>query len=498
MFTSKTTDEDINQKLNRVSSAYELSSVMDPTSSVLAPSTESSQFKESIFPSTMYNDDLYSDRSLLMKQQTRLVMGQGISNNAGIPMNLITKIPSYQWNFKHEDDKKSYHYGHHSHHKQKHILSELGSESVSSLGATSFNSSALNSLLIRLPLKAKTDRALKRSILNGLPLYDKDIASKEIRYMNLKKAELKLTGANTSIFSDTLNKTIDDTEYLHGEVIVNSFLTNKRIMRNYQWLVYYLRKMGGKKLETNPDINQGSHKVLSVRRASEFKMFLQKRHEKYVNYQRMRAQIVERRKSREHERQELAESRESRIMKLNSKGTNKSNVVDDDKAFGEFFSTSDIIDDTQDNKKSSDSGKVKKEKDSKLHEKATAPLTKEEEATLTKEKEEEEKDATLESTVPEFEDEVVVDDEELGENDKSDEALSANHEIIIEKEFSTEDEDLQNIQRRLFGMSSAARLEQQVKEANGIIKTKRVLYRRIPNSNSLGYCNIRRRKPSYL
>ncbi|KAG7843631.1 hypothetical protein KL941_004613 [Ogataea angusta] len=220
-----------------VNSNEYLPGALRDSSAVLQADCSLESYRSHMFTSSANLSD--SPSSMDFANQPHLVVGQNINNNLGIPLHSINKIPSYQWSSKNDDPE---------HHptKTKHILSGLGAaDSVSSLGAHTMGASSLNSKLVRLPLLNETTDGTKWSLANGLPYYDKEYVDKQIRYLNQKKAR---TMSNRSQFSAQMNETIDDVEYLHGTVILNQFLNNKRLVRNYQWLMYFADKQGGRKL----------------------------------------------------------------------------------------------------------------------------------------------------------------------------------------------------------------------------------------------------------
>ncbi|QPG73249.1 hypothetical protein FOA43_000557 [Brettanomyces nanus] len=478
MFSAETTDKDVEDKLKLVCKVYQLPAVLDPSKAVLDSTVSVENYQKSIFPSNIYSDEFMSERSSAHPQPATMVVGQSIANNSGIPLNSINKLPSYQWSFKHEDDHKSHHYGHsHHHHKGKNILNGLGtSESISLLGGTFFNSTALNSRLIRLPVMNESNRYKKRSILNGLPYYDKSIIDKQIRAMNIEKVKLKLPVANASHFSASFNETVDDVEYLHGEVILNQFMNNKRIMRDYQWMLYYLNRFGGKNLTENGELKFGRNKIVSVKTWKQFEKWTMKRQEKFKEMHKIRMEIAEKR----HHRKEANMKRltdKARVKEI-KRNLEEASVDFDVKSSGEFFST----------EESNNNGNA----DEQQVEEYTA-----------EEKDEEEKDRTMEALLPEFEDEVTISDEELEEVEEledthSEQVSFPDREIVIERELPVDDPELLKYQRILFGIPSSNQMELQIQNSNGVLQTKRVRVKRVPNPNALGYSNIRHRKPSYL
>ncbi|KAF6010318.1 hypothetical protein HII13_003092 [Brettanomyces bruxellensis] len=512
MFNANTNDEDVNMSLNRLCRAYEMPAIFDPAKAVTTSYTDVNKYRQLMFPNNMYSDDIFEDRPQSSKQQPPAIVGQSIANNSGIPLNLISKMPSYQWNFRHEDDHKSYHYIHsHRHHKGKNILNGLGTESISSLAGTSANSNALNSRMIRLPIQSNSasgNITSEWSAMNGLPLYNKGILETEIRCLNMDKVEKKIPVTNVAYFSDTFNKTIDDTEYVHSQVITNKFMNNKRIMRNYQWMLYYNRMTGGKRLEENPALRYGQNSIVNVQTVEDFRLQREKRKQKFLKFRKIKAEIASRKRFREQNRQKRLAARRIKPKKEHD-GSN-----DAASNFGEFFSTAGLMEeDAVKNKDGLANSKHEKEEQEILR-----PLSAEEQQQEKEEKEEEEKDKALESQIPEFEDEISLDEDDVSSttgDDKNKQVMPTeelksevrgislpvaddSRELIIEKDFSSDDPELLAIQRKLYGIPAANHLEQQVSEFSEILRSKRVLIKRVPNPNAIGYCNIRRRKPVFL
>lgn len=343
--------------------------------------------------------------------------------------------------------------------------------------------------------------------MNGLPLYNKGILETEIRCLNMDKVEKKIPVTNVAYFSDTFNKTIDDTEYVHSQVITNKFMNNKRIMRNYQWMLYYNQMTGGKRLEENPALRYGQNSIVNVQTVEDFRLQREKRKQQFLKFRKIKAEIASRKRFREQNRQKRLAARRIKPKKEHGSNDAASN-------FGEFFSTAGLMEeDAVKNKDGLANSKHEKEEQEILR-----PLSAEEQQQEKEEKEEEEKDKALESQIPEFEDEISLDEDDVSSttgDDKNKQVMPTeelksevrgislpvaddSRELIIEKDFSSDDPELLAIQRKLYGIPAANHLEQQVSEFSEILRSKRVLIKRVPNPNAIGYCNIRRRKPAFL
>ncbi|GMG55906.1 unnamed protein product [Ambrosiozyma monospora] len=197
MFPQNTSDYRLKDRLNKVCNSYQLPAILDPQQSVFHSSYSLEAYQAGIFhnPTALIDgssSSLSSSSNSDFLNSPGLIVAQGIVNNSGIPLNPINKIPSYQWSFKHDDSD------HHHHHKGKNILNGLGtSDSISVLAGVSVNSTALNSKLMRLPIKTSKNKDNKWSLFNGLPYYSKEIVDKHIRDLNLKKSNAN----NSAIFN---------------------------------------------------------------------------------------------------------------------------------------------------------------------------------------------------------------------------------------------------------------------------------------------------------
>lgn len=76
--------------------------------------------------------------------------------------------------------------------------------------------------------------------------------------------------------------------------------------------------------------------------------------------------------------------------------------------------------------------------------------------------------------------------------------LDADLSVIVEKELSVDNPNLVQYQVKLLGQQKAMALQQSIKNSNGVINTNVVRFKWTPNGNSLGFGNIRRRKPRFL
>lgn len=493
-----------------------------------------------------------------------IIIGHGITKNGGIPLNNISKIPSYQWGFKHDEDSHHINVNNNSSnnhsdnvknnqlinhesiyesdiHKSKYILSNLNLNndvsSISSLPGTSPNhrSMALNSRLVRLPLKNDDlsninsydlnntlkindidQGGLNRSLMNGLPYYNKKFIDLIVQKLNIeKKINWKTFNTNTSWFSNYLNETIDDIEYLHGEVILNKFLNNKRIIRNFQWLNYWNYTIGGSNLkkillENNSNSDSDTH-LLNFQ---QFEISVKLRNKKFKDCQTKAKSIIV-------ELQKIKIEKDNKKKQYYSQFGNLPSKLMDDLA---LIDIADIADngDNGDNGDTNDTNKYNKE-------------TIEFYGSELLEKEQSLKKEFLE--LPKYEEEIEVDMDEINNeilqsdkntdtnsdnnsdnNDNStiekdddliprfnnNEELIKKNEFVINKEFSVTDPNLVNIQNTIYGLSKSTKLTNDLNMINSKFKTKKIITSKIvkikrrPNPNALGFSNIRNHKPSYL
>lgn len=418
-----------------------------------------------------------------------VLVGHGIGHNGGVPINNLSKIPSYQWGFKHEDLSSS--------NSSKYILNALGSRdscSISSLAGNmpNINSSGLNSRMVRLPIKNDTSSNVnyydshnglkvlgdtiqggtERSLMNGLPYYNIEMAEQLIRKLNLnKKLGFKASNTNTSWFSDSMNETIDDIEYLHGEVILNQFVNNKRVIRNYQWLLYWNDKLGNKKLIDS--LRNQNENVMSYTTYERLKNL---RNKKFRKLQQKRSMI----------RQDM--------VKLDTAKEDKRNEYR-----VKFGAVPDNLDFLVNGEKSKIAKEIYGEE-----------LLRQEDELIEKE-----------NAIPEYEEELEISPSELEEAELEekkeaaegaaaaskmipssrfggDSEFNKEQEIVLEKEFAVDDPKLLAIQNKLYGVHKSMRLQNEAKSKNGIITSKVVKIKRKPNPNALGFSNIRSCKPSFL
>ncbi|GAV26716.1 hypothetical protein PMKS-000171 [Pichia membranifaciens] len=420
-----------------------------------------------------------------------VLVGHGISHNGGVPINNLSKIPSYQWGFKHEDLS--------SLSSSKYILNALGSRdscSISSLAGNmpNINSSGLNSRMVRLPIKNDTSSNLnyydshnglklsgdtiqggaERSLMNGLPYYNIEMAEQLIRKLNLnKKLGFKASNTNTSWFSDSMNETIDDIEYLHGEVILNQFVNNKRVIRNYQWLLYWNEKLGNKKLIDS--LRNKNENVMSYTTYEKLKIL---RNKKFRELQQKRSMI----------RQDM--------VKLDTAKEEKRNEYR-----VKFGAVPDNLDFLVNGEKSKIAKEIYGEE-----------LLRREDELIEKENAIPEYEEELEISPSELEEAAVKEKEEAAEDSAAtatsklipssrfggDSEFNKEQEIVLEKQFAIDDPKLLAIQNKLYGVHKSMRLQNEAKNKSGIITSKVVKIKRKPNPNALGFSNIRSCKPSFV
>lgn len=432
------------------------------------------------------NNNNNSNNSNKLRNPTVLI-GHGIGHNGGVPINNLSKIPSYQWGFKHEDNSSS-----------KYILNSLGSRdscSISSLAGNmpNINSSGLNSRMVRLPIKNDDCSNVndydshnglelpnhiiqggeERSLMNGLPYYNIKRVEQLIRKLNLsKKLGFKASNTNTSWFSDTMNETIDDIEYLHGEVILNQFVNNKRVIRNYQWLLYWNEKLGGKKL-----IDSVEGKNLKVTSYTTYEKLKILRNKKFRELQQKRSLI----------RQDMVkldtakeEKRNEYRMKFGAIPDNLDSLVNGEKSkvaveiYGE-----ELLD----------------QEDELIRKENAIPEYEEElEVSLSELEEDEKQEAAANSEDKDTHSSRLLPSSRFG----GDPEFNKEQEIVLEKEFAIDDPSLINIQNKLYGIHKSMRLQNEAKNKNGIITSKIVKIKRTPNPNALGFSNIRGCKPSFM
>lgn len=436
---------------------------------------------------TSTNSNTNSNSSKL--KNSIVLIGHGISNNGGIPINNLSKIPSYQWGFKHEDDNQ--------------LLNSLTtneSSSISSLAGNmpNINSAGLNSRMVRLPIKTNFNNSnidnydlknylkinnsliqggMERSLMNGLPYYDIKMAENLIRKLNLeKKNGFKASNTNTSWFSDTLNETIDDIEYLHGEVILNQFVNNKRVIRNYDWYLYWNEKIGNKKL-IDLIKSKNNNDIMTFKTYEKLMKF---RNKKFRNLQKVRSLIrqdmVKLDTKKEEKRNEYREKFGSLPNNLDSliNGENSKIAID---IYGE-----DLL--NQENeliKKENEIPEYEEELDTSLNDLKNDS----EDENDTNDNNEKYKDININSSITSY---------RFGGNLE----FNKEQEVVIEKEFQINDPELIKIQNKLYGSNKSLRLQNDAKSKSGIITSKVVKIKRSPNPNALGFSNIRSRKPSFM
>lgn len=467
MFSPEVDDRKLEATLNEISNAYQCSTALNPSLAVLECEVKPKDYRDSIFPTNTYNDENLAERAERVTDNQEMMTGQGIANNNGVLMNSLSRIPSYQWSFRHEDDHHSTsHHGnnHHSHHK-RYILSGLGPYE-GSVGSSAPSVAALHAKLMRMPIKSEATVGKERSIMNGLPYYDKSIVDAEIRALNMEKPVEKINH-HESMISTNFNDGVDDLEYLHGEVVLNKFLANKRILRDYQWLLYYANRRGGKPLDKSSDLRVVDSKTTSVSSLRQYQEFMRIRHDRLVEAQETRAKIAQRCAARATAKKIREESHDESDANL-----------DFHDELGDFLSSEAL----NDHGKKSD-----------------------EEAIEQREREEEAADKKLEDSLPVFADEIVVEKSthnlstpELPRFAPMGPIVNPDREIVIQRELPVDDRELIEYEQQVCGIVESNRLIEQAEQSHGIIRTKRITTKRVPNANALGYSNIRRRRPAFI
>lgn len=203
------------KRLNELTQLYQID-LFRPSENILKSSTnDPEEYKDLLLSSNVLNDsnDTRNPNSVNVAQ------GQGIKNNHGCQLASITKTPNYKTD--HEmllaggqmslDNKKTM----------------LGGGLEAPSRAT--NLASLNNKLVQLPLARTIEVAGKKSF-NGLPFYSKVFVEKHLANLSPSKLE--------------------DLEHIHSATICNQFLSDKRVIRNYQWRDYYKSRMGGKGLRS--------------------------------------------------------------------------------------------------------------------------------------------------------------------------------------------------------------------------------------------------------
>lgn len=437
-------------KLNRISQIYNLPAALSDDSIIINSATTLDNYSSNIIPKHAINfnpnniiDDSHDDHleNLDLLSNNTITLGHSIINNGGIPINNLSKIPSYQWGFKHDDGSTV------NSDISNSGIGNFNGNSISSLpgNVTTVNSTGLNSRMIRLPIinkhinkfdkhnelitkNNKLQGGKVRSLMNGLPYYDYQLIEHQIRSMNLyKKVSFKASNTNTSWFSDSLNKTIDDVEYLHGEVILNQFINNKRVLRNYQWIHYWDKILHRSSL--NYDLQ--NVKTLTLKK---FLHLLQLRREKFEKLNLEKAQL------------------------LKSADPNDDKIIDQLLKFPDTEEEIDIFD--------LDSEEMD------LPSSSTSSSS------------------TSSSTPPHSSSSSL----RFGRNPD----YNSSHQLIYEKEYSIDDPELEKIHIKLYNILKAKQMLTDARATNGIIHSKIVKFKRSPNPNALGFSNIKSRKPSYL
>jgi hypothetical protein len=537
----------LNKKLNRLAHIYNLPTILNEDVIVANSSTNLDAYKSLILPAHVINnnnntninltplgvenydinheesnpdllnlnniENINTDSNFSSKNSNRtVIIGHCIIRNGGIPINNLSKIPSYQWGFKHEDDTLQPQNNLNNNltnnisnnlSNNTEIPSGLGplqGSSISTIAGnlTTANSTGLNSRMIRLPIKNANSSNVNiydlnncmnlknnikqggdaRSLMNGLPYYYHHKVEQQIRNLNLtKKLNFKASNTNTSWFSESTNETIDDVEYLHGEVILNQFVNNKRVIRNYGWLLYWDKNINHINLIDNQnenEINLNSN-FMTFRK---FKELINLRKKKFNELQTEKTML----------KQQLANLNLLKEQKRNQYRLNNGNLP---------ANIDDIVND---------------QRPPLAYEIYGSDLIKDEDNLIKRLK-----------ALPEYEEELELIEEPLHDNKNesgvnienlenfesnsnivqtirfsSNPEYNETQEIVIEKELPINDPLLINYQNALYGAQKSQKLQLDARNKNGIIKSKIVKLKRTPNPNSLGFSNIRSRKPSFL
>lgn len=444
------------------------------------------------------------------EQRATIIIGHRIAHNGGIPCTNLSKIPSYQWGFKHEDetDDKDDSSSHHKHSVQVSTthgnfnsntilngLDTLQGSSISSLAGnvTTNNSGGLNSRMIRLPIRNESGSNVnaydmnnclevnnviqggrERSLLNGLPYYNKQVVERLIRSLNIaKKHGFKASNTSTSWFKTSSNETVDDIEYLHGEVIHNQFVNNKRMVRNYQWLLYWDEKINTEQRKLNSMLES----VEGIMTMKQFAKFVEVRKEKF-------AQVVQKKVLLKQEMEKLMASKEQRKREYAQQHGELPNLLDEDvekEVFG--------IELLQREKEIMDEMAILpddvKEVDVTEEELAQAQVP---ESPQEPERGEE-KENSLSHGIT-----TLVERTRFGKNSE----YNLTHELVIDKELNIDDPLLVQLQTVIHGEEKGLQIIKEAKSHPRYIKSKVVKVKKQPNPNSLGFSNIKSRKPLFM
>lgn len=532
----------LNRKLHRLSQIYKLPSILNENLTVVTSSTNLDTYKSLILPTHVLtnssdapltsNQDLFEnfhdDANLGLNSNSdsalngnsadtsngskmgnpAVIIGHCIVHNGGIPINNLSKIPSYQWGFKHEDETSSHSLINETFNSNSHLNSEkssnyminsnldnlsnipsglgaLNGNSISTLAGniTTNSSMGLNSRMVRMPIYSSninsydSNNYLKvkeadgtiiqggsfRSLMNGLPYFNHEQVDQKIRNLNLiKKLNFKASNTNTSWFSEAVNQTIDDIEYLHGEVILNQFVNNKRVIRNYQWLLYWDKKINGNTL--NDELYERyQNQKLTIMTVKDFKKLVDLRRKKFLGLLKEKQVLVE---------------------KLNNVKITKAEKLRDYKLAHNSVSND-----------------IPKEVAAQIYGEDLLSREKELNDQISKvpESEQELEFSPLDvANIETTDGEITVKNIAESSRFRSNLEFNESQEIIYERELPINDSLLIKYQNQLYGVRKSLKMQNDVKSKHGIITSKIVKIKKSPNPNALGFSNIRRRKPSFL
>lgn len=514
-------DGRVSRKLHRISQLYQIQPSLHGESAVIHSFSDLSSYKSLILPSSQsvttsaYDDGKIEEVDFKNNnpKNPTIIIGHCLVNNGGIPINNLSKIPSYQWGFKHEDELQSDLSAEINENQSS--LGSFNGTSVSSLArnVTSNTSMGLNSRMVRLPIKNSNSENVNlfdisnykpingiiqggecRSLMNGLPYYNLKDVEKIIRDLNLtKKLNFKASNTNTSWFSDTLNSTIDEIEYLHGEVILNQFINNKRLIRNYQWLIYLTNIKTTSILNDQNNANINNNEVKKFYTMKDFKKWLRLKTLKFNELQKEKNQLLAQLEQIKLSKQTKRSDYKLKFSKL------PQNLSDDEIAIYDYNENYSTQSNGKDNLNLAiqvyGEELINRERELKkkllkipefLEEVDIADLTDDHDDENDSRKNSENNNNIPASEVPKF------------TRFNSNKSYNENHEYIIEREIPIDDPKLMDLQTKLYGHQRAQKLQNEVYSRNGLIKSKVVKFRRTPNPNGLGFSNIRNRKPSYL
>ncbi|OUT20597.1 hypothetical protein CAS74_004260 [Pichia kudriavzevii] len=474
-------DGRVSRKLHRISQLYQIQPSLHGESAVIHSFSDLSSYKSLILPSSQsvttsaYDDEPnYNHRSLS-------------SNNGGIPINNLSKIPSYQWGFKHEDELQSDLSAEINENQSS--LGSFNGTSVSSLArnVTSNTSMGLNSRMVRLPIKNSNSENVNlfdisnykpingviqggecRSLMNGLPYYNLKDVEKIIRDLNLtKKLNFKASNTNTSWFSDTLNSTIDEIEYLHGEVILNQFINNKRLIRNYQWLIYLTNIKTTSILNDQNNANINNNEVKKFYTMKDFKKWLRLKTLKFNELQKEKNQLLAQLEQIKLSKQTKRSDYKLKFSKL------PQNLSDDEIDIYDYNENYSTQSNGKDNLNLAiqvyGEELINRERELRkkllkipefLEEVDIADLTDDHDDENDSRKNSENNNNIPASEVPKF------------TRFNSNKSYNENHEYIIEREIPIDDPKLMDLQTKLYGHQRAQKLQNEVYSRNGLIKSK--------------------------